>query len=179
MGLVKLTFLISLLAVLAQGTAINWPTFSPKVTLKGKDYACKCYQGDNCWPSASTWSKLNATVDGNLQSVTPIGSVCFKSYKNQPSYNAEKCTSITANNGIAAWVVKEATQVMWPYYSNNTCDPGGDQKQNECSQGYYPDYVILAKTKEHVIAGINFARESNIRLVIRNTVREYLDLLEK
>lgn len=35
-------------------------------------------------------------------------------------------------------------------------------------------YVILAKTKEQIKAGIDFAREQNLRLIIRNTGHDFM-----
>lgn len=35
-------------------------------------------------------------------------------------------------------------------------------------------YVILAKTKQQIKAGIDFARERNLRLIIRNTGHDFL-----
>lgn len=70
--------------------------------------------------------------------------------------------------------VEEPAQIMWPYYTNNTCDPASGQQDSVCTIGYYPEYVITAKSKEHIIAGVNFARENNIRLVIRNTGHDFM-----
>ena len=139
-------------------------------TIDGQEYTCKCYKGDNCWPSDNAWTELNNTVEGTLHAVSPIGKPCFKSYNGHLTYNNAQCDETTMNNQVAAWVVKEDTQIMYEYYSNNTCDPGTGQQNSTCTQGYYPDYVIKALSKEHIIAGVNFAREHNVRLVIRNTV---------
>jgi hypothetical protein len=38
-------------------------------------------------------------------------------------------------------------------------------------------YVILATKKEHIKAGIDFARERNLRLIIRNTGHDFLCVL--
>jgi hypothetical protein len=35
-------------------------------------------------------------------------------------------------------------------------------------------YVIQATTKEHIKAGVNFARERNLRLIIRNTGHDFM-----
>lgn len=35
-------------------------------------------------------------------------------------------------------------------------------------------YVILAKTREQIKAGIDFARERNLRLIIRNTGHDFM-----
>ena len=43
-----------------------------------------------------------------------------------------------------------------------------------CTLGYYPVLVIMAKTVAHIQAGINFARENNLRLIIRNTGHDFL-----
>jgi hypothetical protein len=50
-----------------------------------------------------------------------------------------------------------------------TDDPSG-----QCTLGYYGPYVLMAKTVEHIQAGVNFARERNLRLVIRNTGHDFM-----
>lgn len=39
--------------------------------------------------------------------------------------------------------------------------------------GNYPEYVILAKNKDQIKAGVDFARSHGIRLVIRNTGHDF------
>jgi hypothetical protein len=46
--------------------------------------------------------------------------------------------------------------------------------QDRCTLGFYPEYVIIPKTKKHIKAGIDFARANNIRLVIRNTGHDFM-----
>lgn len=62
---------------------------------------------------------------------------------------------------------------MWKYFTNATCLPT-DDPESSCTLGYYGVYVIDAKTKEHVQAGVNFARDHNIRLLIRNTGHDFI-----
>jgi hypothetical protein len=52
---------------------------------------CKCLPGDTCWPSTSTWDKLNSTVSGKLVATTPIGSPCH-----DPTFDAQKCEDLKA-----------------------------------------------------------------------------------
>jgi hypothetical protein len=54
---------------------------------------------------------------------------------------------------------------LWPLYTNNTCLPT-DDPNTPCTRGFYGDYVILAKTKEHIKAGVDFARVHNLRLIM-------------
>lgn len=62
---------------------------------------------------------------------------------------------------------------MWTYWTNNTCDPTTD-KTTPCTRGKYPQYVVDAKTVKDVIAAVNWARNANIRLVIRNTGHDFM-----
>ena len=63
---------------------------------------------------------------------------------------------------------------MWPFYSNNTCDPKADASSSVCTLGYLPEYVIVATTAEQVQAGVKFAHENNIRVVIRNSGHDFM-----
>jgi hypothetical protein len=54
----------------------------------------------------------------------------------------------------------------------NECPPvdfAAGQTAGTCSIGDSPVYAVNATTPEDVVAGINFARAHNIRLVVRNT----------
>lgn len=62
---------------------------------------------------------------------------------------------------------------LWTYYTNETCRPTSNRNA-PCTLGYYGVYVILAKTYEHVKAGVDFARTHDLRLVIRNTGHDFL-----
>lgn len=54
-----------------------------------------------------------------------------------------------------------------------TCMPT-ENPNGSCTQGFVPEYVIMAKNRQHVKAGIDFARLNNIRLVIRNTGHDFM-----
>lgn len=52
------------------------PLLIPR-TWNDQEYACKCYLGDDCWPSQNSWNDLNTTVEGNLIVNVPPGAVCY------------------------------------------------------------------------------------------------------
>lgn len=62
---------------------------------------------------------------------------------------------------------------MNPLYTNGTCLPTTNRTAT-CTSGFLADYVIMAKTKYHVAAGVDFAREYNLRLVVRNTGHDFM-----
>lgn len=53
-----------------------------------------------------------------------------------------------------------------------TCAPT-DDPNSPCSIGRLPVYTIDATKPEHVQAGVNWARNNNIRLVIHNTGHDF------
>lgn len=87
----------------AQGTAQAASSPSSKWVYRrqsGSDYACKCYPGDDCWPSESQWQKLNTTVGGNLHVNIPPGAPCYNTFQGPlgtvNTYDAAECERVTA-----------------------------------------------------------------------------------
>ncbi|KAK0635968.1 hypothetical protein B0T17DRAFT_587300 [Bombardia bombarda] len=143
----------------------------------GSNYACKCYAGDACWPNTSQWSQLNSTVGGNLRVTTPPGAPCYNTFQgplgNVSTYNAAQCTSVTAGFPSEQFQIDLPIAGLWSYFTNDTCRPT-TSRTDTCTLGHYPVLVIMAKTTGHIQAGINFARDNNLRLIIRNTGHDFL-----
>lgn len=55
---------------------------------------------------------------------------------------------------------------MAPYFANQSCDPF-QPRNGSCAIGTYVQYTINVTCAADVIAGIDFAKKQNIRLVIR------------
>ncbi|KAF9524797.1 isoamyl alcohol oxidase [Crepidotus variabilis] len=163
--------ILVLLHLRALASAQNVPV--NHFTWNGSEYSCKCYQGDTCWPSPHEWKSLNASVDGNLQLVVPDAAVCHDSFEGKPTYNASACEEVQANVANQQWQSDRAVANHWLFWTNATCLPTTN-RNDPCTLGYLPRSVILAKKKSHIRAGINFARQSNIRLVIRNTGHDFM-----
>ncbi|KAK3370591.1 hypothetical protein B0H63DRAFT_318484 [Podospora didyma] len=143
----------------------------------GANYACKCYAGDSCWPSGKDWQSLNTTVGGNLRVNLPPGAPCYNTFQgplgNVSTFNAAQCASVTAGFPSEQYQIELPAAGLWTYFTNDTCRPTTNPAES-CTLGYYPTLVITAKTVGHIQAGINFARENNLRLVVRNTGHDFL-----
>jgi hypothetical protein len=72
-------------------------------TWSGVRYDCKCSDIDACWPAASVWSALNATVGGNLQKVVPDAAVCYNTFEGTNTYNQAACQDVTRNFNGQDW----------------------------------------------------------------------------
>ncbi|EAU82888.1 FAD binding domain-containing protein [Coprinopsis cinerea okayama7 len=140
---------------------------------QGAHYSCKCYPGELCWPSQIRWGLLNAAVDGNLQVVVPDAAVCYNNYEGQNLYDAAACADVQQGWTNEDWVSSRPIAAHWIYWTNTTCMPT-DDPNGSCTTGFLPEYVIMAKNRNHVKAGIDFARLHNLRLLIRNTGHDFM-----
>ncbi|KAK0617535.1 isoamyl alcohol oxidase, partial [Immersiella caudata] len=147
----------------------------------GSSSQCKCSPVDPCWPSNQKWSSLNQTVGGRLQRVIPPGAVCYDSFNGIPTADPAKCAAVASQWTNSTWMADQATIPMTTHFSNNTCEPnlagGGGPPAgcpNQCLQGFLSPYVILAENANHIKAGVNFAQQNNLRIVIRNTGHDFM-----
>jgi len=60
---------------------------------------------------------------------------------------------------------------MAALFQNGTCDPF-TPRNTTCVKGNYVEYAINATGVDDVIAGLKFAQEKNVRLVVKNTGHE-------
>ncbi|GKT84499.1 FAD binding domain-containing protein [Colletotrichum tofieldiae] len=146
-------------------------------TWQGKQYGCKCYFGDKCWPKTNAWNKLNTTVEGNLNIHIPPEAACHNTFNGTlgtvNTYDASKCAEVIAEYTDEQWTTDQLGLNLWKYFTNATCQPT-DNPSEPCTLGNYGVYAIKATKTQHVKAGIDFARDNNLRLIIRNTGHDFI-----
>ncbi|KAG8670554.1 hypothetical protein FPOAC2_09917 [Fusarium poae] len=130
--------------------------------------SCKCFPGDSCWPSDAEWSRLNNTVGGRLVATLPLGSPCH-----DPNYNAEECKNLQNEWHYSSIHSQSSSSMMAPIFANQSCDPF-QPRDKPCTLGNYVRYAVNVTSVEDVAVALRFAREKNIRFVIRNTGHDYL-----
>lgn len=60
---------------------------------------------------------------------------------------------------------------MQTYFANQSCDPFTAESR-PCLLGNFVSYAVNVSSSDDVIAAINFAKDNNIRFVIKNTGHE-------
>lgn len=93
-----------------------------------------------------------------------------------PASSGSKCVPICEARRISTdndTRIDLPTAGLWTYFTNDTCRPTTNPTDS-CTGGYFPTLYIKAKTIAHIQAGVLFAKNNNLRLIIRNTGHDFL-----
>ncbi|KAK0701574.1 hypothetical protein B0T26DRAFT_865327 [Lasiosphaeria miniovina] len=141
---------------------------APASEIEKTNPRCKNFPGDGAWPTETEWSQLNSSVGGALLKPVPPASVCYHS---SPAFNEAACNFLLNNASRTSFYFDDPVTIFNYWAQGNTCLPAENPTGN-CTQGGYPVYVVNATSVKQVQAAVNFARNRNIRLVIKNTGHE-------
>jgi len=130
--------------------------------------SCKVSLDDPSWPTSSKWASLNNSLAGQLLKPSPPGAVCHPS---RPEYNAVTCQKLLQDWFIVDFYAGDPISSAWSNWNNDSCVPWNPAP---CSGEGFPVYVINATRKEDVKKGVDFARENNVRLVVKASGHDYL-----
>jgi hypothetical protein len=111
---IMITFCRFALALLALTYSIN-AQYSRNITTSD----CKCFPGDDCWPTVEEWSQFNATLNGRLIATVPLAAACHDDAWS--SYNNATCAKLRSS-----WLDPETQWVDQPCPQQ---DQHIDQKQ--------------------------------------------------
>ena len=110
---------------------------------------------DAAWPGEAGWRSLNAAVGGNLMPVPSLLGGC-------------------AGKSEGAGCADRLQHLRNPFYLGD--QPAGTQVSGWLD-AWTPApsvYAIKARTTADIVAGVNFARVNNLRLVVKGTGHSYL-----
>jgi len=111
--------------------------------------------GDPAWPSEASWQKLNDAVGGRLIKVQSPFAACGNSPEGE----------VTCSEALK--------QLKNPYYIGD--QPGLTQTSGwiDAWRSAPSAYAVAATKTEDIVAAVNFARENNLRLVVKGGGHSY------
>ncbi|XDG05417.1 hypothetical protein ABKA04_005032 [Annulohypoxylon sp. FPYF3050] len=129
---------------------------------------CKVFPGDEAWPSLEEWTLLNGTLGGALLKPKPVASSCYQG----PDFNQAECAFLLNNVSSSHYWLDDPLVALTQWSQGTTC-PLLSDPQGNCTRGGFPEYVVNATTVKHIQAAVNFARNKNIRLIVKNTGHDF------
>ncbi|KAG0154026.1 hypothetical protein PDIDSM_1405 [Penicillium digitatum] len=130
---------------------------------------CKVLPGDHQWPSQSTWSALDDLLGGALIKTVPLAASCYSSWPEYDSAECEKISSLWTDSHLHA---ADPASAMWPLFEGRTCLPTTNASAS-CTVGGYSSYAVNVSRVAQIQLAVNFARNADIRLVVKNTGHDF------
>ncbi|KAF2280047.1 FAD/FMN-containing isoamyl alcohol oxidase-like protein MreA [Westerdykella ornata] len=179
---------VSLLCLAQSALAVNFPfeqTTLSEADVKGnKDLAfgklpvpavnkarCKTYASDANWPSTDRWNAFNASLGGALLKGIPPAAACYEG----PYYNPARCEQIRSIQGSTNFTKADPTIPNGQWQLGNPCPvPPIPNPGYSCNITAFPAYVVNVTTVKQIQLAVNFARNNNLRLTIKNTGHDFL-----
>jgi hypothetical protein len=139
---------------------------------------CRTIPGDKAWPSSSAWGALNDTVGGRLIATVPIAAPChslttFPDNTSLSTHDQERCAALQNVWFFPETHLASPSSPMAYQFSNDTCNPWS-LPNAACKLGGHVAFTVNATCAEDVQKTVQFAKDNNVRLVIRNTGHDYL-----
>ena len=140
------------------------------LTANEADRKCRVGPSDGKWPAEKAWTRLSkqlSTADALIKT-TPQAAVCYGTSKDDA-----KCQDLTKSWASSYTHIDDPSEVLSPIYQGLTCQPPTIYNSGSCTLGGYPSYVIKAADVLDIQLGINFARNDELRLIIKNTGHDF------
>lgn len=129
------------------------------------------YPGDKAWPKPGEWELLNKTLGGALIKAVPQASVCY--FNGTSQHDEAACTKLAGNWTNSYAHLDDPIEIFSPVYQGLTCQPKSLYDSGDCTQGGYPTYTVNVSTTAHLQLAVNFARNTGVRFVIKNTGHDF------
>ncbi|KAJ6609992.1 FAD binding domain-containing protein [Mycena sp. CBHHK59/15] len=150
-------------------TAPSIPVDNDINTATSSGRECKVGPWDAARPTDAEWAAFNTSLDGALIKTVPQGAVC---YPNDPHYDEVACAAVVQATGHSGSVVVDPSNIVQPWTAGEPCNIT-EAPIGNCSLGGFPIYIVNATTVKHVQLGVNFARNKEVRLVVKNTGHDF------
>ncbi|CUS10131.1 unnamed protein product [Tuber aestivum] len=106
---------------------------------------------------------------GSFSKPAPAAAVCYAG----ELYDEAGCAGVVEGWNNFDFYDEHLSSIMSPLYTGMSCLPTTNSTDGTCTQGTYPIYVVSTRTVRDVQVSVNFARNQNLRLVVKNTGHDF------
>ena len=136
---------------------------------------CRCLYGQLCWPKENDFAKLATQLSQPLLNPLPPASACYP-----PSAPSGNCSSVIANYTNGNWRSDQPGSMqntnfeafIFPNDTISACYLN-TTLGFPCGQGSVPPVGVDARSAGDVQAAINFVKQHNLKLAVKNTGHDY------
>lgn len=135
---------------------------------------CKNIPTSPSWPSDGEWDLLNHNLAGRLIKAVPSlppGAVCHPDINISSNSNNATCASTQAEWTTFRLHIDNPIDSTYNNWVNDSCLP---DPAAPCTLNGFPSYVVNATGAGDVQMAVNWARERDIRLIVRGTGNDFL-----
>lgn len=137
--------------------------FGDRSAAHGGGPDCKAYPGSAGWPLEDEWARLNNSLGGVLLKPVPVAAACYEG----PYEDQAQCNFLLRNASRSRFYIDDPLTVLTAWPEGDTCFATASADGLSCTQGGFPVYVVNATAVKHIQIAVNFARNKNLRLVIK------------
>ncbi|KAF2279265.1 FAD-binding domain-containing protein [Westerdykella ornata] len=170
------------LAFLTSALAVNFEWETTQLTPEEvNDYYHFRFEEQQDWPrrreckaipdekdKLGIWADFEEWLEGALLKPAPLASVCYYGLQ----YDAAQCEQLRRSWTSMNLHSNHPSSVMSQWSSGSSCVPT-TEPNSTCTLGGYPVFVVNATTVRHIQLAVNFARQMNFRLVIKNSGHDF------
>ncbi|KAH9886538.1 FAD binding domain-containing protein [Xylariomycetidae sp. FL2044] len=155
-------------------------TFFPALSFGNRTATSPIYTGPECkaspdsplWPPESEWALLGASLGADaLLKPVPPAAACYPG----PDQDAARCAFLVQDTSSNRFYIDDPLTVLTEWPEGDTCYATLTPPANvTCTQGGFPVYVVNVSSVRQVQMAVNFARNRDLRLVVKNTGHDFV-----
>ncbi|KAJ7698375.1 FAD-binding domain-containing protein [Mycena rosella] len=130
---------------------------------KEKHQTCRNIPNSAGYPKAAAWSKLNATIGGQLVNVVPTAKYCA-------SLPGGACTDAQWTSALFRSTIPGSMTDGYDLTPPSLCL----RNATRCGQGDVPIFSVEAQSAADIQAAVKFASHNNLRLVVKSSGHDVL-----
>ena len=150
--------------------------FIPLLVIDNAADTCRCLYGNSCWPNENEFAKLESKLSQPILRPRPPASVCYST-----SAPSGSCENVAAHFTDGTWRSDQPGAMQSINFETFEFHKGHIEACYldttlgiPCKQGSVPPVGVDARSESDVQAAVNFAKQHNLKLVVKGTGHDFL-----